>query len=144
VPHLDRQQECHQWAWHFGAKVTAIPTGSTYTSGGTTYQGGLLGSVLADVPNLLHSGGALSGLGAELDTLETNLTSALHQILGGLSSSNTAAVSKIAAPAGQHEILDLDLNPINLDVLGALIQTSNICLNITATKRPGNLLGNLL
>jgi hypothetical protein len=49
-----------------------------------------------------------------------------------------------AAVAGQHEILDLDLNPITLDLLGAFVHTSNICLNLTATKGPGNLLGNLL
>lgn len=127
------------------ATITAIPSGTTYTSGGTTYQGGLLGDVLSDVANLLNSGGALSSLGSELGTLETNLTTALNQVLGGLNSGNSAATGKtMAAPAGQHEVLDLDLNPINLDALGALVQTNNICLNITATKGPGNLLGNLL
>ncbi|MHB1560496.1 MAG: hypothetical protein ACYC61_23840 [Isosphaeraceae bacterium] len=44
----------------------------------------------------------------------------------------------------EHEVLDLDLNPINLDVLGALVQTSSICLNVTAARGPGNLLGNRL
>jgi hypothetical protein len=49
-------------------------------------------------------------------------------------------------PAGADEcpILDLALGPINLDVLGLNVDTSKICLNITAEEGPGNLLGNLL
>jgi hypothetical protein len=42
------------------------------------------------------------------------------------------------------EILNLHLSPIHLDVLGLNVQTSNICLNITAQQGSGNLLGNLL
>ncbi len=108
----------------------------------------------------------MSDLGGELDTLETNLTSLLNQVFGGLNSSNSAAtaattpaatkghghtraalrhaVARPDAAGGQHEVLDLHLAPINLDLLGALIQTSDIYLNITASKGPGDLLGNLL
>lgn len=42
------------------------------------------------------------------------------------------------------EILDLHLQPINLDLLGLKIHTSQICLDITAQPGSGNLLGNLL
>lgn len=42
------------------------------------------------------------------------------------------------------EILNLHLGPINLDVLGLHVQTSEICLNVTAQQGSGNLLGNLL
>jgi hypothetical protein len=41
-------------------------------------------------------------------------------------------------------ILDLHVNAIHLDVLGLQVDTSNICLNISATSGPGQLLGNLL
>jgi hypothetical protein len=41
-------------------------------------------------------------------------------------------------------ILDLTLGPIHLDVLGLVVDTSQICLNITADPGAGNLLGNLL
>ncbi len=138
------------------AQVVAIPTGSTYTFNGTQYPGGLLGDVLSDVANLLNGGSPLSalattgntaiaGIGAELNYLETNLTTLLNQILGGLNSGNSAATgATMTAHAGQHEVLELDLNPITLDLLGAFVHTGNICLNITATKGPGNLLGNLL
>ena len=47
-------------------------------------------------------------------------------------------------PANDCPILDLSLGPINLDVLGLNVDTSKICLNITAEEGPGNLLGNLL
>lgn len=55
--------------------------------------------------------------------------------------SNTAAA---AAPAGSCQILDLTLGPINLDLLGLVVTTNPIHLNITAQQGPGNLLGNLL
>jgi len=41
-------------------------------------------------------------------------------------------------------ILDLHLAPIHLDLLGLNVDTSEICLSVSATPGPGNLLGNLL
>jgi hypothetical protein len=41
-------------------------------------------------------------------------------------------------------ILQLHVNAIHLDVLGLKVDTSDICLNITASSGPGQLLGNLL
>jgi hypothetical protein len=46
-------------------------------------------------------------------------------------------------PAG-CPILDLQLGPLDLDLLGLRVQLSQIDLNITAEPGPGNLLGNLL
>jgi hypothetical protein len=48
-----------------------------------------------------------------------------------------------AAPDG-CPILDLHLGPIDLNLLGLRVQTSEICLNIEGQQGPGNLLGNLL
>jgi hypothetical protein len=42
------------------------------------------------------------------------------------------------------KILDLVLGPLDLDLLGLVITTETIHLNITADPGPGNLLGNLL
>ncbi|HEY7326812.1 MAG TPA: hypothetical protein VH592_04190 [Gemmataceae bacterium] len=52
----------------------------------------------------------------------------------------------ISATPGSNgsTVLDLDINPIHLDLLGLNVQTSAICLDITAQPGPGNLLGNLL
>lgn len=41
-------------------------------------------------------------------------------------------------------ILNLDIGPINLDLLGLLVDISPISIDITALRGPGNLLGNLL
>jgi hypothetical protein len=46
-------------------------------------------------------------------------------------------------PAG-CPILDLQLGPLDLDLLGLRVQLSQIDLNITAEPGPGKLLGNLL
>jgi hypothetical protein len=42
------------------------------------------------------------------------------------------------------QILDLVINPINLNLLGLVVHTDTIHLNITAVPGAGNLLGNLL
>jgi len=46
--------------------------------------------------------------------------------------------------AGHCPILNLELGPINLNVLGLQVDTSAICLDIHAERGGGNLLGNLL
>jgi len=47
-------------------------------------------------------------------------------------------------PNATNPILDLHVGAIHLDVLGLKVDTSEICLKITAESGPGNLLGNLL
>ena len=42
------------------------------------------------------------------------------------------------------DILNLDLGPLYLDVLGLVVDLSDVQLDITAEPGPGNLLGNLL
>jgi hypothetical protein len=46
--------------------------------------------------------------------------------------------------SGSCTILDLTLGPIDLDLLGLVIETNTIHLQITAETGPGKLLGNLL
>lgn len=119
--------------------LVGIPTGSTYHSAftGQTYQGGLLGDVLAGVGNLLGSGTDGGGLSTLLNQLTSDLTDLLNGLLGHASSTPPTA-------ANQTPILNLPLGPVGLDLLGALVETSHIDLTITATPGPGNLLGNLL
>jgi len=47
-------------------------------------------------------------------------------------------------PNATTPILDLHVGAIHLDLLGLKVDTSEICLKITAQSGPGNLLGNLL
>jgi len=58
----------------------------------------------------------------------------------------TPITAIITPPTGTQTcpILDLSLAPIHLDLLGLKVDTSAICLSISATPGEGNLLGNLL
>jgi hypothetical protein len=49
-----------------------------------------------------------------------------------------------AAQATSCQVLDLVVNPITLNLLGLVVHTDTIHLNITAVPGAGNLLGNLL
>ena len=53
------------------------------------------------------------------------------------------ALAEDQTGAGACPILDLELGPINLDLLGLIVETSPICLNVTAMQG-GGLLGDLL
>jgi hypothetical protein len=50
----------------------------------------------------------------------------------------------VTAAQGTCEILHLELGPIHLDLLGLVVDVSEITIDITAEQGPGNLLGNLL
>jgi len=63
-----------------------------------------------------------------------------NSLFGGIPLAPTA----IPAAAGATPILNLHLGAINLNLLGLQVQTSEICLAVTAVPGPGNLLGNLL
>jgi len=119
--------------------LVGIPTGATYHSAftGQTYQGGILGDVLAGVGNLLGSGTDGGGLSTLINQLGTDLTNLLNGLLGSASSTPPTA-------GNQHPVLNLPIGPVGLDLLGALVETSAIDVTITATPGNGNLLGNLL
>lgn len=61
-----------------------------------------------------------------------------------VASINQAIRTTLLSATGTCEILDLVLGPINLDLLGLVVTTNQIEVNITAESGPGNLLGNLL
>lgn len=109
---------------------------------GSMAPGNLLGNLLCGIAGLLDGG--LGGLStAQLTTLTTGLTDLLNGVFENFFAK---AVPMAMAPqaAGQCPILDFMLGPINLDLLGLVVQTSPICLNISSQSGPGNLLGNLL
>ena len=60
-----------------------------------------------------------------------------------ITTSNAAGTGTSAATTSTP-ILNLHLAPIDLNVLGLEVKTSEICLNVSAQSGPGNLLGNLL
>ncbi len=66
----------------------------------------------------------------------------VRSINGTSLSGDAAARSAAAAPA--CDILNLDIRPISLDLLGLQIDLSRVVLTIVAVPGAGNLLGNLL
>jgi len=109
----------------------------------------LLGSLLCDIAGLLSGGLDLGGL---LDLLDLNgtlgdLTGALTGVLNGVFQDffkDATATAGTGHAGGVCDILHLSLAPIHLDVLGLVVDTSAICVDITAEQGPDNLLGNLL
>jgi hypothetical protein len=74
----------------------------------------------------------------------------LSAVINVVNSATGAIVSTVttpvtgALPGASCQILDLTIGPIHLDLLGLVVDTNAIHLNITAVPGAGNLLGNLL
>ena len=109
-------------------------------------NGGLLGSLLCDIANLLNSGVPLATiLGnmsvVELGNLDRLLTSFLNQALAPITSSD-------ALVAASCNVLNLALGPLDLTILGLNVRLDDcsdgpVTVDITATPG-GGLLGDLL
>lgn len=76
-------------------------------------------------------------------TLVGTATNTVTGVPEAVSETVTAAVSA-GGSAARCDILFLDLGPINLDLLGLVVDLSAIQLDIHAVPGAGNLLGNLL
>ncbi len=110
-------------------------------------SGNLLGNLLTDVAGLLNNGTSLSGIlgglsAANLSTLTTGLTGLFNGALGALE-------SQAANPSASGNVLTLSLGPVNLNLLGLLVNLDNcaggpVTLAVSAVPGPGNLLGNLV
>jgi len=120
----------------------------------TAQHGALLGDLLCDVGNLLNSG---TPLGALTTPQLGALTTVLNDVLGGSGLGRPSALAGAtlggmgngqAGPQGNGHscpILNVDLEQgLHLNLLGLAVDTSPICLDVTAQRGPGNLLGNLL
>jgi len=112
----------------------------------------LLGQLLCAIAGLLNDGLDLNGVLAFLDPqgilgvadqLTGALTDALNRVFAKFFQNATATAGSGHAN-GVCDILHLMIGPIHLDLLGLVVDTSRICVSITAVEGPGNLLGNLL
>jgi hypothetical protein len=113
--------------------------------------GGLLGDLLCGVAGLLDSGLdlglLLEGLtDDEIDMLTGAIREVLDGVLGNLLSADPAALAHSHAGQQQRcDILTLEIpDGIHIDLLGLMVDTSGICLDVYAERGSGNLLGNLL
>ena len=89
------------------------------------------------VDGVLTAVGTITGKVATTDVAGTTIVTDV------VNAAFTAPVT-ILEQAGTCRILDLDLGPIHLDLLGLVVDLSEVHLDITAVPGPGNLLGNLL
>ncbi|MFL5331060.1 MAG: FG-GAP-like repeat-containing protein [Gemmataceae bacterium] len=122
-----------------GARVDTSPITLTLTA--HSGQGLVLGNVLADLANLLNP--PLPNT-LTLDTVNQALANLLDQLntqIPGIGSSPTV----IPTPStGTEQILRLTLPPIDLNLLGLVVQTTQIQVNADAQTGDGLLLGNVL
>jgi len=91
--------------------------------------------------------GAASLLPINITSVAFNAADGLLSVAGTIGNTvfaTTATLTGSQPPSATTPILHLQLNEIHLDVLGLKVDTSKICLDITTTSGPGNLLGNLL
>lgn len=112
----------------------AIPSAPLTTAGGTA--AGTLTNAVFKVTSFANQNGQLVANGT--------LTGTMTTASGATQSVKTAATAVVNQASGTCQILDLTIGPINLNLLGLVVQTNTIHLNITAQQGPGNLLGNLL
>jgi hypothetical protein len=86
----------------------------------------------------------------QLSNLSTSVVNGVLQLSGTISGTGVPAGTTFTAPiqglavGGSCSILDLDLGPLHLDLLGLVIDLAPVHLDITAVPGAGNLLGNLL
>lgn len=103
---------------------------------------GTIGGVAAFVGNFQLQrfavvDGALSAVGVLTGSLTT----------GGVTTSIVRSLTIPILPGGitaTCDILHLELGPLNLDLLGVIVNLNRVVLDIDAQAGPGNLLGNLL
>lgn len=119
-----------------GASLTPnpVPVAGTITSP----AGGTFSGTLSQIQFVKQNGQlALQGLlNGTLTTADGVVTNVVNQLV-------TLPISSGAAN-GTCTILDLTIGPINLDLLGLVVQTNTIHLTITGQTGNGQLLGNLL
>jgi hypothetical protein len=104
--------------------------------------GQVLGNVITDLANLLNTppkNGKIDVpyLTQQIHTLNTELN-------GQIPSIPAAPTTPHVAPEGARNVLSLNVAPINLNLLGLILQTDQIQVNADAQSGSGNLLGNLL
>ena len=77
-----------------------------------------------------------------IGSLTGTLLDPLGQVIGNVTNQ---LISLLVTPGtASCEILDLQLGPLDLNLLGLMVHLDQVNLNITAQQGPGNLLGNLL
>lgn len=121
------------------AKPKSASLGAPIPVEGTLSDGGTFDGVIKNGKVTVQGGQAfVSGTLKGTATLADGTTEQVTQKFSGIPADVTSASQT------ECQILFLDLGPIFLDLLGLQVDLSEITLDITAVRGPGNLLGNLL
>jgi len=119
-------------------------------------QGQLLGNLLCGLSHALDGGGTLGGFLGSLTDGTSGLTGTVNDLLNGVTGLLNGALGSLTDPANATvlptsttNILHLSVGPLNLDLLGLVVNLDNchggpVTVDINAVSGPGNLLGNLL
>jgi hypothetical protein len=99
---------------------------------GRTFQGVL------EITQFAVKKGQLVAIG----TLSGTLTDALGAAIGTVT--DLVVTIPVSSISGTCQVLDLELGPLDLDILGLQVHLDKIELHIDAQSGSGNLLGNLL
>jgi hypothetical protein len=117
-------------------QTTAIAPIESLAVTGTSVLGSFTGQLTnvtaTTVGGVVTLTGSITGTATDAAGIVTPISDTFTTTLQGLSAN------------GACSILTLDLGPLNLDLLGLVVDLSAIDLDITAQRGPGNLLGNLL
>src|SRR5205085_1885695 len=122
-----------------GALVDTSPIHLTITA--HSGQGLVLGNVVTDLANLFNP-----PLPKKLDLNYVNaqLQKLLAQLNAQLPGIGSAPTTAPATTPGTQQVLSLTVPPINVNLLGLLLRTTQIKVNADAVSGNGDLLGNLL
>jgi hypothetical protein len=115
-----------------GGLLTDIPVAGDLVGGGT-FEGLLTITGFAFQGGQLLVSGVLEGTATQ-NGIVTEITRTFTNIPANL----------LRGQQGQCEILNLELGPLDLDLLGLIVQLNQVELRVAAEPGPGNLLGNLL
>jgi hypothetical protein len=115
----------------------SAPVTGTYTDPVTGSVGSFAG--VLTVARFAAQNGQLVATGTV-----TGLVTYTSGLLAGTTQTITSTFTGVVTASGTCKILDLTIGAIHLDLLGLVLDTNTIHLEITAQSGPGNLLGNLL
>ncbi len=122
-----------------GALVDTSPI--TLTLKANSGPGLVLGNVIADLANLFNP--PLPDK-LTLDVINAKLQDLLGQLNTQIPGIGSAPVSAPSPPAGSERIVSLVVPPIDVNLLGLVLQTTQIQVNADAQTGNGLLLGNVL
>jgi hypothetical protein len=117
----------------------SFPLSATSATEGT-FNGTLRINHFATKNRQLFASGIVTGTLVD----ENGAVSSIMRTVSFPVNTGATATSTAAAAAVSCDVLNLDLGPLDLDLLGLVVHLDRVVLDITAVPGAGNLLGNLL